>query len=239
MQTGNLVCVVDTDTAGSDPGHERWRHWLRFDDDEGWYVPGFKMAFARDRDGRHPEFLPLTRSAPYGIRSVAVCTRGCGRRVPNLECTCGFYAFDEKAGLRRLLGIAAGSFRWMRSANLALLEVALAGRVAVFRGSDSGHVLRAERQAILSHGQCPVPPGAGSAARRVGTPLRFAAHRAVVAVQGHRFDGPDGVPARPTTPPTPKPGGAWAAVPTPDLPLTAFGTGRSRAEVVPAMVTAP
>jgi hypothetical protein len=138
---------------------------------------GYKVArLVVDPGGGAGGFLGLTVGGLYGADTSASCEvlqgslpppRRLGRRArprqhdaPDLGCTCGFYAFQDRAGAEALLSTRPPVSRLF---GLALLEVDLAGTVIEF---DRG--FRASRQRVLGVGVPPwcVPCATAGRARR-------------------------------------------------------------------------
>jgi hypothetical protein len=138
---------------------------------------GYKVArLVVDPGGGAGGFLGLTVGGLYGADTTASCEvlegslpppRRLGRRArprhhdaPDLGCTCGFYAFHDRAGAEALLSTRPPVSRLF---GLALLEVDLAGTVIEF---DRG--FRASHQRVLGVGVPPwcVPCATAGRARR-------------------------------------------------------------------------
>jgi hypothetical protein len=205
MRSGQLLHVVECDGIDAAPPPEV-RRFLRFDAEDGWYVPAYKVAsIGRTPEGVEPLFRPLTSRVAYGTRSRAVCANRCGARCPNLSCTCGFYAVESEQAARSLLVGRHGA---------VLLEVALTGRVAIFEWSGGGTMFRAEGQVVIAYAE---PERVRGAAARV-------ALTGLVGPGGD--DGQAGVGARRRlVPVAPRDGEEWKPVPTPDVPIETIAGG--------------
>jgi hypothetical protein len=205
MRSGQLLHVVECDGIDAAPPPEV-RRFLRFDAEDGWYVPAYKVAsIGRTPEGVGPVFRPLTSRDAYGTRSRAVCANRCGARCPNLSCTCGFYAVESEQAARRFLVGRRGA---------VLLEVALTGRVAIFEWSGGGTMFRAEGQVVIAYAD-PAERARGAAARVTLTGM--------VGPGGD--DGQAGVGARRRgVPVAPRDGEEWKPVPTPDAPFRMIAT---------------
>lgn len=184
---------------------------MRRSEDVGWHVPAAKVAYMRFDDLSRPVFRPMCggRGLQYGFDSMAVCSLGCDKVPPNLDCSCGFYAVTSRDRALALFGHIHYEQR-------VLLNVALMGKVALFDGWGPyrGTIVRAQYQRILSCETALEWRGSEDAMwRRAMASLNTADRRG--QPRPHE-DG--GSLARLREPLEPCPGSDWVSVPTPDWP---------------------
>ena len=98
-----------------------------------WVVWAHKLA--RQKGDR---FVPLTGGPGYPADARATCRFRGAHDAPDPGCTCGFHALSS----RRLPGLPAGPA-------LAVLTVALSGRVLALEWAGDGVLWRAERQTVV------------------------------------------------------------------------------------------